>query len=60
MLDLVTITCDNCGMSKDYKEGEQFTDGVFYVGFDNKNDPHWMVEDEDLRNMVSCNDCLNK
>jgi len=55
--DLVTITCDNCGMSKDYKEGEQFTDGLFYAGFDNKDASNWMAEDEDL---VSCNDCLNK
>jgi hypothetical protein len=59
MDDLVTITCDNCGISKDYNEGEQFTDGVFYafIGFDGKNTPNWMAEDEDL---VSCNDCLNK
>ena len=33
MDDLVTITCDNCGMSKNYKEGEQFTDGLFYAGY---------------------------
>ena len=33
MDDLVTITYYNCGMSKDYDEGEQFTDGVFYAGY---------------------------
>ena len=30
---LVTITCDNCVMLKDYNEGEQFTDGIFYAGY---------------------------
>ena len=33
MDDLVTITCDNCVMLKDYNEGEQFTDGIFYAGY---------------------------
>ena len=33
MNNLVTITRDNCGMSKNYNEGKQFTDGVFYAGY---------------------------
>ena len=32
MDDLVTITCDKCGMSKDYNEGEQFVMGYSKLG----------------------------